>query len=199
MRHRILFIQVIILLLICPNLKAALSVSGIVTTSSTIVNGDVALSSVTVATVTVTQTLSALGATIGMKGRTLQTIISSTTAQSNTTSTSLIGIPGMSATLTLADPANYLRISLMGLLEVSEPTAMANVSIARDSTDLGQGGFITAYSYPGETSAGIRIVDFPGDTNSHTYQATFDVSVSTATASFTSNPVAYFIVEEVSH
>jgi len=175
-----------------------LTLSGTVVASTVTVTGDVSVSSMTVSSITAS---SFNVHKTHLKGTVLQTIYSSTTVASNTTSTTLVPIPNMSATIALSNPLNYVRISLSGMLQASfdgtNRIPHVNLSIERDSTDLGQGGLVMTSSING-TSTGLTIIDSPGDTSAHTYQATFDNGGGTTEiASFTASPVGYLLLEEV--
>lgn len=173
-----------------------MTLSGPITASAVTVTGDVTMSSMTVSSTTITNLLNVEGTTSGVKGLVLQTIFSSTTVNSDTTSSTLTPIPGMSATITLLNANDYVRISVTGMLEEQDDGPMAYLSVERDSTDLGDGSFAPAGYYPSITSVGVRITDSPGDTNPHTYQATFCTDGG-GMASFTVSPVGYFLLEEI--
>ena len=175
---------------------ATMTLSGPITASTVTVSGDVTASSVTISSLTVTNQLNAKGTTNGIKGLVLQTKFSSTTVQFDTTNSTLTAIPGVSVTLALENANDYVRISLSGVLR-NDLDSTAHLSISRDSTDLGGSrALATAANYPGMVSVGILIVDSPGDTNSHTYQATISNS-GRGPASFTLSSTGFFLIEEI--
>ncbi len=177
----------------------AMTFNGPITANDVTVTGNITISSMTISSITVSNLLNIQGETRNLGGLILQTKFSSTTVQFDTTNTSTTAITGMLATLSLLNSNNYVRISMSGTLGISVNMYIGSVSIFRDSILLGT--FAQTYSGNGSgscsTSVGITIVDSPGDTNQHTYQADIQTSNSAAVASFTTNPVGYFLVQEI--
>ena len=190
------FIAIIVIAI--PNISGGIILGGPITANSVSVSGNVTVSSMTASTMTVTNLLQVNRGISGIKGLVVQTKYSSTSSSSTTTSTTLTAIPQLSTTITLLNAEDYVRISLTGMLQTSYWLTPARVSIERDSTDLGSGGFGIAYGQPSIVTAGITITDFPGDISPHTYSATYSIDASTAIATFTPSPISYLLVEEIS-
>jgi hypothetical protein len=175
-----------------------MTVNGPISASTVTVTGSVTMSSVTASNMTVLNLLNMQGT---INGVVVQTVYSSTTVNSTTASSTLTPIPNMSAAIALSSANDYIRITLSGILEASfdgsNYTPNVNVSIQRDSTDLGNGALATTDNLNG-IPVGISITDSPGDISLHTYSATFDVSGSTTViVSFTASPVGYLLLEEI--
>lgn len=179
-----------------PGDARALSFSGSIIANSVSVTGSVTVSSMSVSSVTVQNNLTVTGMVLGLPGLTLKTLSSSTTSSWTTTSSTLTAIPGMSVTTALSNPANYLRISVSGILQTTNGNTV-KLSIQRDSTDLGQGALAATYFAQG-IPVGLTITDTPGDTSSHIYSATFCTNGAMGEiAQFTATPAGYFLVEEI--
>src|SRR5262249_40916637 len=153
--------ETVCVLCICafPQQARGMTVSGPITASSVTVSGPVTVSSMTASSMTVTSQFNIPGIA-SITGLIIQTLISSSTASNTTTSTTLTPIPGMSVTLALSNPNNYVRISLSGVLKTLDldSTVSANASIERDSTDLGQGALSTAHGSVDSACTGITII-----------------------------------------
>ena len=154
---------------------AAMMLNGPITANGVIVTGNVTVSSITVSYVDNYKLDCRERNKQWWSCRILQTVFSSSTVSNGTASSTLTGIPGMSVSLTLMNANDYVRISLSGLFTAvngSDLRPHAVLSIERDSTDLGQGALITTDNVVA-IPVGITIIDSPGDTMQHTYQATY--------------------------
>jgi hypothetical protein len=177
-----------------------MTLSGPISANSVTVSGGVTISSVSISSLTINNLMDIQGT---VNGVVLQTIYSSSTENATTTSTSPFAINGMAGSIALSNPNNYVRISINGILEASFDGVnyfpKVNLSVERDTTDIGGGALVSTINITPITVA-TTILDSPGDTNTHTYQVTFDVdSASSGTvANFTPSPVGYLLLEEIS-
>jgi hypothetical protein len=191
-----------------PLAHSQMTVSGPITADSISVTGDVTMSNIMISSLTVTKSLQITGSTVGIPENVVQMISSNTIASFQTTTTSYAAIQ-ISSSIVLANASDYVRISLTGMLNVSNSNAgSAYLTIMRDTTDLGNtvdnsglaiatSNLSTSFDDTVYVPVGITIVDFPGDTSSHTYQAFIRTSTTTVTAEFTTGAVGYLLLEEI--
>jgi hypothetical protein len=167
------------------------TVRGPITANNVAVSGNVAVSSITVSTLTVSRFLKIPSTSANISGRIVQAKFSSTTARSDTTSITFVPIPEMSQSLAVSNATNYIRISYSGVFEGGAGKSL--LSISRDTANLVDGGIGSSifHTHP----VGVTFIHYPGDTSMHTYSATFRTD---NLATFTANPLGYFLLEEIS-
>lgn len=168
---------------------------GPITANDVTVTGDVSVSSMSISSLTVSNFLNAQPSVFDIPGITRQVKFSSTSARFDTTSSTYVAIPDMNVTLSLSRPTNYVRISINGVLSDSTINGqLCWLSVSRDSTVLVPEGLAVSEFKP--SPVGITFVDSPGDTSAHTYRAVLRRDCC-GVASFTMNPIGYFLVEEI--
>lgn len=193
----------------------AMTFAGPISASSVTVTGNVTVSSMTVSSMVVTELLDVKGSYPVVAGRILQVQYVSSTVTTTTTNTSWTAVSSLSRSITLSSATNHVCITLTGglYMEGSDATNVHNgyVTVFRDSTNLGnatygltsaQGFYISTthpYNLPGSSSAGISLIDSPGDTSPHTYQAYIYTSYAPDAVAFPKYGTGYLVLEEVSH
>jgi hypothetical protein len=196
-------LKMLLIIWSCSIPANAITIGGPVTASGVEVTGLVSSSSMTVSTLSVTSILQVNGATVGIP-QYVQLAFSSTTVTTSVSTATFTAVDGLSISLALLNPNDYIRISLTGVLSVNKSDDDAQLTIKRDSTDLGNPDgtglavAVTDLSPPAEIwrPVGVVITDFPGDTNVHTYQVFIGVSVG-GVAAFP-HSAGYLMAEEVS-
>lgn len=189
-----------------------MTVTGPITANEVSVTGEVTVDNITVSSMAVTNVLSFSGPYTSTAGLVLQMKFSSTTAITSTTNTAWIAVDGMAQTISLSNSLNHIRISLSGGLFINgSHDSLGYVTIFRDGTNLGNATFgftsafglyfpfSTPFNVPGTCSAGITIIDSPGDTNLHTYQAYIYTDDAMDYVAFPKYGAGYLILEEISH
>lgn len=181
-----------------------ITLSGPITASAVTVSGGVTVSSMTASSTTITNLLDIEGMMTGMSGRAVQMVFSSSTVTTTVSTTSWTAVSDIVQSITLLNANDYIRISLSGGLSTPNDTLPAYITVYRDSINLGDTnyGLAAAMSNSGyhdqvDCPVGIAIIDSPGDTNAHTYQAYIQAS-SSGEADFPYDSPGYLLLEEMS-
>ncbi len=193
--------------LIIPKSCNGTTVGGAILSSSATVSGGINVSSMTVSSVSVNNLMNSQGITTGISGRVVQLKLSSTTVATSVSTTSFAAVANIQQSIALSNANNYVQISLSGNLStVLNGAQPAYITIYRDSINLGDNNYglsvVTTGVSIGPTlylrPVGIRMIDSPGDTNSHTYQAYIRVGTIGNSADFPSYGTGVLILQEVS-
>jgi hypothetical protein len=193
-----------LLIIFTPTIASAMTLTGPITASSVTVTGDVTVSSMTVSSLTVSSLLQVTGTTSGFPKSIVQMKFSSTTVATATSSSTFQAVPNLVKSMTLSDATNYIRISLTGMLSISDAsTSDGQLTVERDGTAVlgstwaiatsGLSATLTYLNVP----VGITLTDAPGDINSHTYQVYIRTQSGSATTKFTDGGVGYLLLEEI--
>lgn len=177
-----------------------MTVSSQIIASNVTVTGDVTMSSMTISSTTVSNLINASGTINGISHRILQVKFSSSTVATNVSTSTWTAVSNIAKAITLLNANDYLLISLTGSFCSSQ---LPFLTIYRDSTNLGDsvGGLLVgteaSATVTGVEGTGISIIDLPGDTNAHVYQAYIRSQGSDLTT-FPCSTTGFLLLEELS-
>lgn len=202
MNKRKIIVSIALATFLIPGSAKALMLRDSIVASSVSVSGNVTISSITISTLTVTHSISVSSGFPAFSGRVIQSTYASISSQVQATSTvAWTGISGLARTISLSNSANYVRISLSGCLIADNSSANSGfISIFRDSNNLGDansGLSKVAGRYSPLKSVGIKMIDYPGDTNPHTYQVYIRTAEWPFFSAFPWESIGYLLVEEI--